>query len=341
MPRFLTDEKRQVLKSMHRAERDKRVCDRIKAVLLSDDGWTYRDIAKALLLDEETVSQQVAEFQASEKLKPQNGGSASHLSAAQTEAVITHLERQTYTKVKDICAFVLEYHGVAYTVQGMTDWLHAHAFSYKQPKEVPAKADPQKQAEFLEAYEDLKANTPENEPILFMDAVHPTMATKVTCGWIRTGKDKTIETTASRTRVNIIGAMCLATLRVLHQAFETINGESIMDFLASVRKAHPDAPKMHLILDQAGYHTSDVVMARAKDLRIELHHLPSYSPNLNLIERLWKVMNEEVRNNRFFKSAKDFRDSLEGFFTDIWPRLIPAMRSRMNDDFRIVQKSVA
>ena len=47
---------------------------------------------------------------------------------------------------------------------------------------------------------------------------------------------------------------------------------------------------------------------------ITLHYLPPYSPNLNPIERLWKVMNEYVRNNRFFKSAKEFKKEILTFF---------------------------
>ena len=117
---FLTAEQRSFLQTQHRTERDSRISDRIKAVLLSDDGWTYRAIAQALFLDEETVSLHVAEFKASEKLKPQNGGSTSQLTAEKIQKLILHLELKTYTKAKDICAFVLETHGVSYSVQGMT-----------------------------------------------------------------------------------------------------------------------------------------------------------------------------------------------------------------------------
>ena len=72
----------------------------------------------------------------------------------------------------------------------------------------------------------------ENDVLLFMDAVHPTQATKVTCGWIRTGVDKTIETTGSRTRVNIVGAIRLGYLEdaITQQYEKTVNGDAIIDF---------------------------------------------------------------------------------------------------------------
>ncbi len=105
-------------------------------------------------------------------------------------------------------------YGVNYTVQGMTDWLHAHAFSYKQPTQTPAKADLGQQEAFKKHYEDLLNQMLEDEVVLFMDAVHPTMVTKISYGWIRTGKDKAIATTASRDRLNIVGALNLETMNV-------------------------------------------------------------------------------------------------------------------------------
>ena len=119
----------------------------------------------------------------------------------------------------DICAYVEATFGVRYTVSGMvsgmTKWMKEHKFSYKHPKNVPAKADLAKQEEFIEKYLSLVADTPANEPILFMDSAHPTIATKVVCGWIKKGFDKPIGQTASRTRVNIMGAIELSTMNVI------------------------------------------------------------------------------------------------------------------------------
>jgi hypothetical protein len=72
----------------------------------------------------------------------------------------------------------------------MTKWLHKQGFSYKKPKGTPAKADLQKQAAFIAYYENLLNTIPEDEPIEFGDGVHPTMATKITYGWIKKGTDR-------------------------------------------------------------------------------------------------------------------------------------------------------
>lgn len=77
------------------------------------------------------------------------------------------------------------------------------------PKGVPHKFDEAKQKVFIEAYEALKASCSKDESILFIDAVHPTQATKISHGWMRTGQDKSVETTGSRSRLNLIGALNL------------------------------------------------------------------------------------------------------------------------------------
>jgi transposase len=77
-------------------------------------------------------------------------------------------------------------------------------------------------------------------------------------------------------------------------------------FFAQLKAAYPIASKIHIILDQSGYHRSQLVRDKASEQNIMLHYLPAYSPNLNSIERVWMVMNEECRNNIFFSSAKCF-----------------------------------
>ncbi len=94
---------------------------------------------------------------------------------------------------------------------------------------------------------------------------------------------------------------------------------------------------VHLILDRSGYHRSMLVAEKAIKLNIKLHFLPPYSPNLNPIERLWKVMNEQVRNNRFFKSSKHFKEAINLFFDDILPNIGHELNDRINDNFEILK----
>ena len=311
---ILTKPEKATLETRHHRERDGRIRDRIKAVLLSSEGWTIQQIAQAMRVRRETIGNHLQDWHKEHKLKPENGGSTGRLSRCQCDQIIEHLSAHCYTKVKDICAYVLTTYGIHYSVSGMTDWLHQKGFSYKQPKLVPAKLDAIKQAEFINYYEHLKSTLPNDEVILFTDATHPTMATKNAYGWILKGQPKWLKKSASKTRVNIIGAIELDTLKVDSAIVDTVNAGTMIDFLKQLKRSYQNASKLHVILDQAGYHRSQDFQDKAKEMGIQLHFLPPYSPNLNPIERLWKVMNEDCRNNVFFESAQHFRQTIASVF---------------------------
>lgn len=337
MKNFLSSTERDTLKAKHRKEPKRRSADRFKAILLSDKGWTYRRISEALLIDEQTVGTHVDEYRDSKKLTLSCRGSLPKLDKPQTAQLVAHIESTTYLTVQEICAYVLKTYGVSYTVPGMTAWMHSNGFSYKKPKSTPSKVDLEKQELFKKYYENLMTNTPEDEPILFGDGVHPTMATKVSYGWIKKGKDKPIKTTASRTRVNLMGALNLEDMKVITQEYQTLNSAAMKDFFSRLKAAYPLASVIHFILDNGSYNKSIETREAAKKYGIKLHFLPPYSPNLNPIERLWKVMNEHSRNNRFFESATEFRESIREFFDITWPKISLEMTDRINDNFQTLK----
>ncbi len=161
----LTTEQKQILESQHRAERDERICDRIQAVLLRSEDWEVSSIAQALRIHEDSVWRHLKDSIESEKLKPGNGGSEPKLDEAQSSELIAHLSEHLHHQVAEMCTHVNKYYDVSYTASGLIAWLHAHGFSYKQTKGVPSKAEPDKQAEFIQAYDTLKQDKKPEEPI--------------------------------------------------------------------------------------------------------------------------------------------------------------------------------
>ena len=338
MKTALTPQQKIQLEQTHDSNRDGRVRDRIKAVLLASEGWSQTMITQILRTYESTVARHLADYVLSEKLRPENGGSQSQLSAIQTMHLIEHLTEKTYSHTHKIVAYVKETFALDYTVSGMNKWLHNKGFSYKQPKRVPHKFDETKQQAFIEAYEALKVSCDKDESIVFIDAVNPTLSTKISHGWIRTGQDKVIETTGNRSRLNIIGALNLSDIgaTIVHD-YENINSETIVRFFCKLRESYPLTHKLHIILDGAGYHRSDLVRDSAFVLNIELHYLPPYSPNLNPIERLWKVMNENSRNNVYFKSKRDFKAAIDQLCTVTLPETAGSLTSRIDDNFQALK----
>jgi transposase len=331
---FISKEQRETLLNQHRTEKNGKIRDRIKSVLLSDQGWTYRSISEALFLDEETISTHVREFRDKAKLRNNSGGSSANLSVEQSDSIVNHIESSLYLESNIIRLYVENTYDVKFSKSGMVSWLHDHDFSYKKPNRVPAKADKSRQELFIEMYDTLKSELGKDDVMLFGDGVHPSMETKVTSGWIRTGKHKELKTTASRTRLNILGALELDNMNLLTKDYKTINSDSVIDFMEQLKEAYLDKEKIHFIVDNGPYYTSNIVKQKAVELGITMVYLPPYSPNLNPIERLWKYMNEKVRNNVFFHSAKDFKQQILSFFTDNWDKNKVGLEDRINDNFQ-------
>lgn len=337
----LSIEERQSLVSQHRYERDKRICDRIKAVLLRDEGWTYEQIAHVLLLTKEAIRQHVDDYEKLHKLRPVNGGSEEKLSAEQSQSLETHLQTHTYLYVKDIIAYIQSAWSITYKIAGLTNWLHRHGFSYKKPALVPGKADREQQQKWLEEYQKLKQGLPADETICFMDGVHPTHNVQPAYGWIKKGMRKEIPANSGRSRINLSGIIDIVDHKVLVQEDQMLNASATICFFEKIERAYPEKSKVHLFCDNAKYYRNKAVTEYLKSSRIQLHFLPPYSPNLNPIERLWKWMKERVVYNTYYQDFADFKLAIFGFFSTLSKLTTDSIlgqdfRSRIRDKFRLV-----
>ena len=337
MRNFLDESERNRLLKQHRSERDKRICDRIKAVLLYDKGWSYHQIAEALFISHEAVRQHTLDYEGVRKLSPQNGGSGSKLNETQSRLLIDHLQQNTYMYAKDIIAFVREQFEIEYSVSGMTQWLKSNGFSYKKPAVVPGKADREAQEQWINFYQHLKRTLSENEAICFMDGVHPTHNVKPAYGWIQKGTRKEIPTNTGRQRLNLSGVIDIISKKVLIQEDETLEAESTIRFLKRIEEAYPTKKTIYLICDNARYYRNKKVASFLESSKISMQFLPPYSPNLNPIERLWKLMNEYVINNKYYEKFSEFKNSLLSFLgslSDPPKDLFDVLKRRITDNFR-------
>lgn len=336
---FLSDREREFLKAQHRSERDRRICDRIKAVLLRDKGWSYKEIADALLLSEDAIRNHIAEFKLHHNLKPKGGGSCEKLSAEQSQQLERHLQEHIYLRVTSIVNYVELTYGVRYSIEGLTKWLKRHGFSYKKPKLVPGKADLEAQQRWIDEYTKFKDELPNDETICFIDGVHPTHNAQLAYGWIKKGEERAIPSNTGRARINLTGAIDILSHRVIVQEDKTLNADATIRFLQRMERSYPDKAKIHLFCDNAPYYRNKSVTAYLAASRIELHFLPPYSPNLNPIERLWKWMKEVVIYNTYYPGFHEFRTAIMGFFQalgglDPGGPLGRCLRSRVRDRFR-------
>lgn len=332
---MLAPKEREKLIQRHRKERDKRICDRIKAVLAYDDGYSYSEIARILLLDDETIRRHIDDYRRENKIEIASGGSDSKLNDKESRVLLEHLREITYLHVKDICQYVWQSYRKKYSVSGMTKWLRAHDFCYKKAHGVPAKADREKQKKFIQYYSRLKKKAGKKEPIYFTDSVHPQHQTQLTYGWIPKGARKEVAMTGYQKRLNFIGGISLNGHRFTYHQADQVDASSICDFLWKLRQANAGKYFVHVIWDNARPHKNDEVEAFAKELGIKLHFLPPYSPNLNPVERVWKLMHESVRYNKYYGKFSEFTEATLGFFKTIG-RKKNILRERITDNFQIL-----
>ena len=162
----LTETQKFYLEQQHRVEPNSDISDRIKAILLANEGWTQKLIAQALRIHETTVWSHLNDYILTQKLNNNSGGSTSKLDDTQTQQLIAHLEKNTYPSTKEIIVYVEAKYGIKYTQQGMYNWLTQHKFSHKKPCGTPAKVNVERQEEFIKKYEELKAELKPNEIIV-------------------------------------------------------------------------------------------------------------------------------------------------------------------------------
>jgi transposase len=320
MKGFLEETQRLDLMSRHRHERERRFADKIKSVLLIDKGWSYEQVAEVLLLDDSTVRNYLTQFTSGgvdSLLKDYFVGKVSKLSLEEEVNLVTHLTEQLYSTTKEVVAYVEERFGIHYKVGGMLHLLHRLGFSYKKTKLIPGKADAEKQQEFLERYEQLKNGLKPKDKVYFMDGVHPRHTPIASYGWIPTGTEGEIRSNTGRLRININGALNVEDMELIFRTDDSINSQSTVKLFQQIESKNPDAENIFVIADNARYYRSIIVQEYLKTSRIQILFLPSYAPNLNLIERLWKFFKKNILYNRYFETFQLFKEKSIQFLENI------------------------
>lgn len=208
--------------------------------------------------------------------------------------------------------------GVSYTRQGTVDLLNRIGFTYKKTTEVPCEANPEKQVEFARELSKIFDNKDGKTVVYYADGVHPTHNSRSTYAWIEKGKRLEQPTVSGRDRVNINGLLNAydVTDVIAHQC-ERVNAQSTKELYKAAIARHPEATQIVIISDNARYYHNAELKVWAENTKIKQVFLPPYSPNLNLIERLWKFLRKKVINTGFYRTKEKFRKAIQNFFDNI------------------------
>ena len=148
-----------------------------------------------------------------------------------------------------------------------------------------------------------------------MDAAHFTLQPFICALWCV--NRLFIKASPGRNRINVLGAVNAITKQLITFSNTTfISAETIVAFLKQLREYYGDLP-LKIVLDNARYQHCILVEEAAKILNITLLFLPSYSPNLNIIERLWKFTKKKILYAKYYDSPVKFHLAITDFFQTV------------------------
>lgn len=318
-----------------------RLLRRIMAVLLRFVlGLSYAEIGAVLGIHPDTVGRYIRTYQTSGLsilLASHYRKNVSELDRF-SEEILGDLDRTPAQSIKEVRDRIFSLTGVLRSPTRIRAFLIRHGLGFRKVGYVPGKADPEQQKQWLEDvltphYQEAKAGL---RRLFFMDAAHFTLGAYLCKVWSKTRKF--IRSGAGRNRINLLGAVDAITHEFFHiHNTDKINAVVIMDFLRNIRAQCGQLP-ISIVLDNARYQHCKAVKELAQALNIDLLFLPPYSPNLNLIERLWKFFKKQVLYATFFESPKVFHKAIIDFAQQINHKHQDKLKTLLNFKFQMFDK---
>jgi transposase len=346
-PIDLTSEQRKEIERRRKASLDRRVYQRLTAVLAVAAGKTREDVAELLGVSLSQLGEWLRAFR-NEGLEAlceiHNKGDPGNLNFHQIVQLQSQVSTGCFRNSDQIRHWIEATFGVRYSPTGIKELLKRIGVSYHKVSGFLWKADPDKQHAFVKRIarhqqESKRPDAPRTRRY-YVDACHPVWGLDlVYCCWLLVGQRFLVGMGSGRKRLNILGAYCPDDHEYIDYRLtrDNINGEQFVNFLRLLRSLHPETERFILYLDGARYYDSPVVKAWLKR-HPEFHRsqIPAYSPNVNLIERMWKFMRAKALC-RWHKTFEDMQaavsevlDHLEDYRGEL--------RTLMTERFHIINK---
>jgi transposase len=227
-----------------------------------------------------------------------------------SETLLSNLENSPVHQLSQAKERIESLTGIQRSLSSIESFLKRNDFSYQKIGHIPSKVDVQKQETYLEKTLNPAIERAKNGEIhlLFLDAAHFVMGVFLCNMWSKVRLF--IKSSAGRKRLNVIGTIDAITKKILFQTnITTVNAETMACFLYYLKSQMPDKP-ISIVLDNARYQHCNFIKELATELGITLLFLPPYSPNLNLIERLWKFTKKTVLYGKYYEKFDEFQRAI-------------------------------
>jgi len=315
----LSKQEEESLKQLQRSLKERWSYIRVTCILMLSRGYSASAVSELLGIDDNSVYRYAHGYRELGEegfLIRNNEGSFGKLDFSQLGRLSSRLRERLFLSAHEVCDWVSAEFGVCYTESGMTKLLSRLGFSYKKTKQVPCEANAEKQAEFLEGLKGLLEEP--GSALYYLDAVHPTHNTRSVYAWLPRGEDYELPTVSGRDRININGALnAHDPSEVIIHTGERINAQNTKELYQKIIDANPDKERIYTIADNARYYRNKELRSWIEGTKIVQVFLPAYSPNLNLIERLWKFMRKKAIDPVFYRTKEEFRAAILSFFENI------------------------
>ena len=336
----LTAEQKKEIERRRKGTLDRRVYQRLTAILAVGAGKTREETAALLGVGLTQLGEWLRVYRNAgldALCTLHYKGDPGNLSASQAEQLKGKVSTGCFRNSDQIRHWIESTFAVSYSSSGVKDLLKRVGVSYHKVTGFLWKGDPDKQRAFVKRVarhkrEAQRPGAPRTRRY-YVDACHPVWGLDlVYCCWLLLGQRLLVGMGSGRKRLNILGAYCPDDHEYLDYRLtrDNINGEQFVNFLRLLRSTHPETERFILYVDGARYYGSPVVKAWLKrHPEFLLSKIPAYSPNVNLIERLWKFMRAKAlcRWHKTFEDMQaavsevldhleDYRDELQTLMTE-------------------------
>jgi len=184
----------------------------------------------------------------------------------------------------------------------------------------------------------MKSSCEPGTVFLFGDGMHLVHQNVPALCWGDPKNPPVLKTNTGRKRLNILGAYNPDIHSFVHlTGEENCDAERVIEYFTVIMRAYPDAPRIVLFLDNAKYHKAEIVFQWLENHpKLQVEFLPTYSPNLNLIERFWRFVKEKLVKNTYYKKYKTFRAKVFQLLNHI-DEHVAELETLMVEKFEIVK----
>ena len=322
--------------------KDSRIRKKLLVIYLKAQGLFHKDIAAIARVTDDTVTNYLKEYQEGglERLIENRYYKPESQLDPYIEELRKIFEKEPPNTVAQAAHRIHEETGILLQPTACRDFLKSRLrMRVRRVGIIPSKADPDKQKEYVQSKLEprLEEAKEGKRAVYFVDAAHFVMGAFL--GFLWCFCRVFLRSSAGRQRYNVLGAINAVDHQLTTVTNETyINRFSVCDLMEKIVNSHSDIP-ITLVLDNARYQRAKLVQEKAKEFGVELLFLPAYSPNLNLIERLWRFIKKKCLYNKYYENFEAFKKAIDECIGDLTVKYKEDIERLMTLKFQLFDKS--